>query len=322
MSIRAMPGVEDLTGQSRGSLLIEGIAQRQPLRWRVRCTNPGCNCSAVIDHMRLQNGAVFKCPNRQCGKAPAASRSRQAQPGASEAIRSRDSESAREFRNREAELEAQQQQAAEELQTAERARLDEEQRQAVRERQRKYFSEALLSGPDAFFHIDPATYTPLPKGTDLTAWHREEARKFAKANPSYYPCPENFGTIKKYIDVNAPNIRVVSALQMTWAYQRLAEYGLLKGRPAPMPEPTPEAAKRPAFVNRGIKPETTPPDSPDALVSGWDLDSGAPRMWTNRELDRLNALDYRKALRLYTPDAVRTLETTVVNGQGRRVRVK
>jgi hypothetical protein len=61
--IREMPGVQDLQGQYRGTLFIERIASRRPLRWWVKCQYPGCGLEMVIDHARLQNGAVQECPH-------------------------------------------------------------------------------------------------------------------------------------------------------------------------------------------------------------------------------------------------------------------
>lgn len=95
-----MYGTEDLTGQHRGTLLVERAVSLRPLRWHVRCEV--CGTSFQVDHMRLQNGAVNACPNNLCGKTPAVSRSTSAQTGQRvEAIRSRDTESARDFHQQE-----------------------------------------------------------------------------------------------------------------------------------------------------------------------------------------------------------------------------
>jgi hypothetical protein len=95
-------GLEDIQGQHRGTLLIESVASRRPLRWHVKCEC--CGLSTVIDHSRLQNGAVSGCPNIDCGKTI-----RPRTPGAMvqtgqavTATRSRDSESLRQFQREEA----------------------------------------------------------------------------------------------------------------------------------------------------------------------------------------------------------------------------
>lgn len=97
-SQRVMSGIQDLTGERRGSLVIERIASRRPLRWYVRCLNKECNLQTVVDHARLQNGAVRDCPNAQCGKEQAMPRTTLAKTGSrTDAVRSRDSRSALEY---------------------------------------------------------------------------------------------------------------------------------------------------------------------------------------------------------------------------------
>lgn len=98
MSTPVYNGFTDLAGQQRGTLLIERLASRHPVRWHVRCLNDGCGLRTVIDHARLQNGAVTDCTNLQCKRPASAPRAAFAATGfATPAIRSRDSDSARQF---------------------------------------------------------------------------------------------------------------------------------------------------------------------------------------------------------------------------------
>jgi hypothetical protein len=93
-----MSGIENIQGQRRGTLLIETLVSRRPVRWRVRCES--CGLSTVVDHTRLQNGAVASCPNgANCGRTiqprtPGATASVGVVPTA---VRSRDAGSARQF---------------------------------------------------------------------------------------------------------------------------------------------------------------------------------------------------------------------------------
>jgi hypothetical protein len=92
----ALSGVEDLTGQTRGPLRITGIASLRPVRWNVECEK--CGTATQRDHMALQNGVVAGCPNSACGRAASESRSTIIQTsGRTDAVRSRDSKSARDF---------------------------------------------------------------------------------------------------------------------------------------------------------------------------------------------------------------------------------
>lgn len=97
---RVMPGIEDLTGKSRGSLRIEKLISRLPVRWAVRCEFPGCGLSTIVDHQKLQNGVVTDCPNR--ANHQRSNRARTPGPVATVAtiptgVRSRDSASSRQF---------------------------------------------------------------------------------------------------------------------------------------------------------------------------------------------------------------------------------
>jgi len=99
MSRIVFNGFSDLTGEHRGTLVIEGLASRSPVRWRVRCTNENCRLQTVIDHTRLQNGAITDCPNAQCKRPTSVRRATLAATGvATPAVRSRDSDAARDFR--------------------------------------------------------------------------------------------------------------------------------------------------------------------------------------------------------------------------------
>ena len=91
MSNFALAGIEDLTGQSRGTLRITSVSSLRPVRWNVQCEK--CGTATVRDHMALQSGKVADCPNSACGVTSPAQRSTLASIGGkTEAIRSRDSD--------------------------------------------------------------------------------------------------------------------------------------------------------------------------------------------------------------------------------------
>jgi hypothetical protein len=295
-------GIADLTGQRRGSLLIESIAQRNPVKWRVRCTDPTCNLQTVIDHSRLQSGAVKDCPN-QHGQTTVRRSGLATTVNASPAVRSRDSESARHFHAEEAELEHEQQQAAEEQAAVERTQKAE----ATRQKQRAFIAESIATGPDPLFPgVDPDTLqgrisVPVSK---VEEWNQAEVYKFKRACPDYYPCAENLAALTGYLERNSPGLALVSAKQLEAAYRRLQSLGLLKERPA-APVVHSEPAKRPVTeANLTVAPSQ---DGPDGIVDGWALDGLSRRQWTRRELDRLGADDYRRALKLGSLSVARHL---------------
>lgn len=283
---REMSGFRDLTGTVNPSgQRITRMVSRNPLRWEVTCDHCKTVQPAVL-HARAQ---YVSCRNVTCGQTAPAPRSAQAQPGAPEAVRSRDSQSARQFRNAEAEREGQERQVAEEQATAERTQREEEQLEAVRERQRKYFAELILTGPDAEFVIDPDTLAgkiAVPRA-DVDRWNRQQAQQFKAACPEYarYQSNETFAALTSYIQRNA-NLTLVSARQWLWAFQRLRDLGLIHETPAPAPEPKP--APRPALeVNLGI--ERSGPET----FEGIDPLTGEARTYTKRQVDRMSAAEYK-----------------------------
>lgn len=90
---RIMPGIDNLQGREFNGIFVERLASRHPVRWQLRCVRCGSNW--VEDHARVR---YIGCRNSTCGRAPLEPRATLVQTGqAMTAVRSRDSESAREF---------------------------------------------------------------------------------------------------------------------------------------------------------------------------------------------------------------------------------
>lgn len=294
-TVREMRGVTDLTGSTnKEGQRITRMVSRRPLAWELNCTRCGTSQFPVA-HAKAQYAT---CRNNTCGQSLSSRRATLATTSAVvPAIRSRDSESTRQFHEEEAELER----VAEEQRSADAAKREEEKRQSVRERQRKFVAESVAAGPDPLFAgVDPETIEgriSVPVN-QVGTWNKNEADKFKQNCPDYCVCPENFEALAGYLERNAPGLVLVSAKQLEAAFRRLQSLGLLKEHPVVTSQPEPEKSKATA-VNLEIAPPSDP-NSPDAVVDGWDLESGAPRKWANRELDKLSSTDYRRALRLYS----------------------
>jgi hypothetical protein len=159
--------------------------------------------------------------------------------------------------------------------------------------------ERIATNTDDEFVIDPATIgeSAAVAVAKLEAWHAAQSTEFLASNPQYLRCPENEQAIIAYIERNAPGLKLLSATQMTAAYRRLRDLGLLKERPAPVTPAPPTVEHR---TER--KPAPQPTNPLDEVVDGWEIDGSAPRRWTGRELERLSADDYRRAMRLYKAD--------------------
>lgn len=91
---RVMAGIEDLTGQQFGTLAITGMASRRPLFWNLKCER--CGTSFARAHERVRYAT---CPNSMCGRTVKARKSESliSTGSVNVAIRSRDSESLREY---------------------------------------------------------------------------------------------------------------------------------------------------------------------------------------------------------------------------------
>jgi hypothetical protein len=90
---REMIGVEDLTGQRFGNVIVRGMVSRHPLTWELSCIL--CGSSWNERHERVRYG---RCRNNSCGRTASENRATLASTGqAMPGVRSRDSESARRF---------------------------------------------------------------------------------------------------------------------------------------------------------------------------------------------------------------------------------
>jgi hypothetical protein len=89
-----MPGLIDYTGATnKNGLFVERMASRYPLRWHVRCTR--CQSNWDADHRQIP---YLTCRNTNCGRTPLGPRATLAEIGqAVTAVRSRDSESIRQY---------------------------------------------------------------------------------------------------------------------------------------------------------------------------------------------------------------------------------
>lgn len=171
------------------------------------------------------------------------------------------------------------------------AELQEEQQRTLRQLH-SLERERVATGRDDAFQIDPATIGEgIPIG-QIDAWHAAQSTQFLADNPSYFPCKENEAVIIAYIERNAPGLKLLSAVQLTAAYKRLKEFGLLKEKPAPVVQPTPQ----PARVNLAIEREQ-PKEDPN-VEHGWDWTTGQPMTLTARQVLLLSAEDYRRFKKL------------------------
>jgi hypothetical protein len=191
---------------------------------------------------------------------------------------------------------------------AEEQRLEQERMKPIRDAEQQYNETArklhavqrenLLTQKDEEFRLDPETTKPIPVA-QYPAWQREQGSAFKAANPDYFACPENEAAMASYIDRNLIGDRnhgtkLVSAKQLTEAFHRLRAFGLLRERPEP--EPAPEPIQ---------EPEAAPSQPPEpAGYQGWDLETGESRIYSDYEVNKMDAETYRRTFRLGSPKFV------------------
>lgn len=179
-----------------------------------------------------------------------------------------------------------------ECRAAEKLAQAEEQLQTTASELARIQRDAISNGKDDAFVIDPATTTGsgVP-GSQVAEWHQAQFAEFLKTNPHYFRCNENAAALTDYLERNAPGLRLVSAAQLTAAFRRLNEYGLLKQRPAPQPESVDQAKQ----VNLSTSPEPTKAASRPKTFRGRDYLTGLEREFTEREVNRMGSLEYQRA---------------------------
>lgn len=325
---RVMPGIINMEGSVINSLQVGRLVQRHPRpRYETTCSRCGARSTAGQD--ALTSGAA-RCRAGNCGKTERA-RSRDLLSEQRQQIAEREnqrradelsaSDARMKYESEGHELGAS---LAEQQSRKLRQRRDQEERAALdaieaprREAEQKRIAELqteqentlrqihalrrerIANGVDDEFEIDPATLPGEGRGgipaDRVKEWQAAQFTEFLTSNPGYYRCDENGNALTEYLTRNCPGLRLISARQLTAAYKRLSEFGLLKERPAPkLVEQQPKQR-----VNLGDEPPPKPPQ--EEFIDGWDLVTGEPRRWRPRELDRLSSDDYRRALRLY-PD--------------------
>jgi hypothetical protein len=119
-------------------------------------------------------------------------------------------------------------------------------------------------------------------------FNETEAIRFAESTSDYYACPENADIITGYCARNG--INVADAQTYRNVFRHLDRLGLMQHQAQSQPEPE-------------VEQQPTPAQQPQ-MVMGRDLVTGAPREWHMRELDRLSADAYRRALDLPTKQFV------------------
>jgi hypothetical protein len=190
----------------------------------------------------------------------------------------------------------------------ERRRSEEEQQRPVREAEaqlnatsRKLHelekSEVLAGRRDPGFEL-PQSAAGLSMSMDqATEFVRKQAELFAAENSEYFPSKKNFDAITDYLVKHEIQIPTSDVFKLAW--ERLRRFGMIEERPTPAPEP-----QSTPVVEQPTEPAPEPQQ--DGLTDGWDIQTGQPRKYSEREIEHMSSDEFKKAFRMWvTRDADR-----------------
>jgi hypothetical protein len=289
-------------GQVYGTLEIK--EWRGGNRYRAVCNK--CGSEGVFPLPQIKN--IQECFNRACRVGIATKPNKPAYDKPSQREPEKPEElpvgSLKEFREREAERER----IASELRTeqeAERARAEQEAiaklKQSAQDAIRQITAnerKALQSLPDDQIYVSPNLTGASMTKADAERHNLENARAFVASTPGYYKSEANSQALQAYFKLN--NIGIYDASMLAKAYERLRSVGLIEDAPAYQPEAAP------APFDYGIHlddddivtaPVQAKPGRYDKVISGYDLTTGEPRLYSEHELDKLSASEYKFAVR-------------------------
>ncbi len=190
------------------------------------------------------------------------------------------------------------------------AELQEEQQSTLRQL-RAIERQRIATGKDEdAFQIDPATVgesAAVPKDK-LNSWHGAQMTEFLANNPTYFRCKENEDAMVAYLERNAPGLKLVSAAQLTAAYRRLRDLGLLREKPLPVVKPMQQP------VEHTVAPKQPSEPTGPQTFTGRDYETGLEREFTAREVDRMSSDEYRRAFPVL--DNVKDLFATLSDERG------
>lgn len=155
------------------------------------------------------------------------------------------------------------------------------QRAAVAER------EAVTSGkPDPGFQLPSSAIGKSATLEQAKKINVAEFRRFKERNQELYFSAENMDRLTDYLSAQGVNIADAETYEAAWL--RLQALGLLEDRPEAEPEPHPEPQIEADPVGQ----------IDDGSMTGIDLETGQPRIYSKWEIDHMQADKYKRVFQL------------------------
>ncbi|MDP9038405.1 MAG: hypothetical protein M3O02_03900 [Acidobacteriota bacterium] len=336
MTTRIMPGVYDYTGTRIATLDVGPMIRRNPEpSYTSECRQCGA-CGQSVSQRQLRENTA-RCRAGGCGKAAikptgrelleeqkliAAERQADAERAALEASAARmDAETEdyqrptryaptptkhvvmsererREIREfREAEEAAAREADAPRLEAENKAATEQAKRERVeadrKAKQDAYWREAVETATDPKLFVSPELQNASMPKAKAESLNLASVNEFVAQTSDFKPyrTPHNADAILAYLDRNG--VRIYDVATVKAAFIRLRDLGILQ--PAATPEP-PKRSPAPPSRRAAETPQT---------YRGRDYLTGVEREFTQREVDRMSAAEFRKVFQVI--DSVRDL---------------
>ncbi|HKV92339.1 MAG TPA: hypothetical protein VJW20_07305 [Candidatus Angelobacter sp.] len=179
----------------------------------------------------------------------------------------------------------------------EQRRSEEDQQRPLREAEaqltenhRKLFdlekAEVIAGKKDMGWSI-PASMAGKSMSLDeAKAFSSREAEAFVAEHPEFYKSKRNRDAVLDYLLTQG--VMIADRHCYSQAVERLRHFGLLEEPPAVEPQAAPV-----------VEQPTEPEPVNDGLTDGWDIQTGQPRKYTEREIEHMSSDDFKKAFRMW-----------------------
>lgn len=274
---RVMSGIASFEGRTVNSLTVGPMVSRRPEpRYQVTCNR--CGTVSTETQGRIRSGAA-RCQSATCGK---------------DRLRDHLNDTPQKARRRAEEHEAQ---LRHERETQQAAKIEAMQADFQKNSRAVALAikERIEKGKDDGFFVSPELMSVSMPNEEAARFNREQAAIFARENPEYerYRSDETVNALGDYLARNG--VRIADAATIKAAFHRLKEFGLIHPNPLPTPEPAPRP--EPVYVNLEIDRQEAQPEQPTGpkVYIGRDWETGEDRQFTQREIDRMSSLEYKRA---------------------------
>ena len=304
------------------------LVRRTPPAYAVQCVK--CGCEAVEPHRRIE---YAECKNSACSKP---TRRRDRLDDERERARAREQVAlAEEHRRADERMQSETEDhtlrpsrppvaeyvpmSDRERQAIRQRREEERLEQEERERPIKEAEEAIKATHRRIAEMQRDTLTnPQREDIDVfiadevaglrmrqdhaDAFNLDQFKEFHEKHPDFHPSARNIDLLHDYHLRN--HCGIYTSAMISSVYRRMVDAGVEFDQPAPEPELE-------DYTKRPVRIRIAPPVKPEPVTyAGWDVETGEPRTYSEREINRMSGDAMKRALRLTAVSGVLNLPYT------------